>query len=168
MIKKIFFALFAAGLLAGGVYWFVQSRNEEAKIRRTLKSLCEAASKPMNESAAAGMLKLQRLDKLIAPKFRINVNHGMLDGESTPAELSANIARYRPMVRWLTVSMQNVEITISEDGSKADVCFTGTLQAVTKKTGSRINEVRDLYATLQKNADGWLLTKLAINDILEK
>lgn len=122
----------------------------------------------MGESAAAGMLKIQRLDRFVAPKFRLNVNHGMLDGELSPAELSANIARYRPMVRWLTVSMQNPEITFSEDGKKADVYFTGSLLAVTKKTGSRINEARDLYATLQKTDSGWLITALAINDILEK
>lgn len=168
MVKKIFLLLLAIGVLAGGVYWFIESRNEEAKIRRTLKNLCETASKPMGERAAAGMLKLQRLDKFVAPKFRLNVNHGMLDGEMTPAELSANIARYRPMVRWLTISMQNTEITVSEDGKTANVSFTGTLLAVTKKTGSRVNEVRDLCAVLQKTDFGWLVTELAINDILEK
>ena len=160
--------LLAVALLTGGIYWFIQSRNDEAKIRKTIKNLCETASKPMNESIAAGALKLQRLDKIVSARFRLNLNHGAVDGEMTPAELSANIARYRPMVRWLTISMQNTEITISEDGTKANVYFTGTLTAVTKKTGSRINEARDLYATLQKNGDTWLITSLSINDILEK
>ena len=168
MIKKITGIILAAALLIWGTIRFIESRNDEAQIRKTLQSLCGAASKPMNESTAAGALKLQRLDKFVTPKFRLNVNHGAVDGTMTPAELSANIARVRPVMRWMTISMQKPEIAISGDGQKAQVYFTCTLTAVTKKTGSRINEARDLYASMQKTESGWLVAELAINDILEK
>ena len=167
MYRNITLLILGILLLGAGCWFFFRGRGDEAKIRKTLGELCRTASKMQGENAAAGALKLQRLDKMIAPRMKVQIRHSFVDGELTPQELASNIARYRPFFQWLSIEMQDLTISVEEDGKTATAFFTGSLRAE-NKSGSRIHEVRDLTAVLQKSDGNWLLAELSISDILEK
>ena len=72
----------------------------------------------------------------------------------------------RSMFRSCVVDMRDVAITV-EPPDRASAVFTGTLDG-RLNDGKTVNEVRDLYCTLEKRGDRWLITSISVRDVLEK
>lgn len=70
------------------------------------------------------------------------------------------------MLRNCIVDVRDILITI-EAPDRARAVFTGTLDG-RLKDGRAISEVRDLFCTLEKREDRWLITNLSVRDVLEK
>ncbi|MST97272.1 hypothetical protein FYJ85_09485 [Victivallaceae bacterium BBE-744-WT-12] len=165
--KKWLWLLFAVVFALGGVsLWYLGQDSDEAQVRRTLRQLCRISSKYENEKAAVGVMKINGTDKVFAPECRIDFRHEMFGGIYTPAEITSTMARVRSMFRSCVVDMRDVAITV-EPPDRASAVFTGTLDG-RLNDGKTVNEVRDLYCTLEKREDRWLITSISVRDVLEK
>ena len=152
--KKWLWLLFAVVFALGGVsLWYLGQDSDEAQVRRTLRQLCRISSKYENEKAAVGVMKINGTDKVFG-------------GIYTPAEITSTMARVRSMFRSCVVDMRDVAITV-EPPDRASAVFTGTLDG-RLNDGKTVNEVRDLYCTLEKREDRWLITSISVRDVLEK
>ena len=146
--KKWLWLLFAVVFALGGVsLWYLGQDSDEAQVRRTLRQLCRISSRYENEKAAVGVMKINGTDKVFAPECRIDFRHEMFGGIYTPAEITSTITVEPP--------------------DRASAVFTGTLDG-RLNDGKTVNEVRDLYCTLEKREDRWLITSISVRDVLEK
>ena len=165
--KKKFFLVLIPILVLGGIsLWYLTRDNDEVQIRKTLNELCDIASKRANEKNAMALLKINSTNKIFAPECRIDFHHEMFSGTYTPAELTSLLARSRGILKECDVKIRDLAITV-EPPDKASAVFTGLLDA-TMNDGSRVDEVRELFCTLRKIEDRWLIDSMSVRDILEK
>lgn len=165
--RKWFYLILIPILALGGLsLWYLLRDSDEVQIRKTLRSLCDLASKRENEKNAIAMLKLNSTDKVFAPKCRIDFRHEMFAGTYTPAELTSLLARSRGILKNCEIGIRDLSITV-EPPDKASAVFTGLLNA-TMNDGSRVDEVRELFCTFVKIEDHWLIDSMSVRDILEK
>ena len=165
--KKWFFLVLIPILAFGGLsLWYLNRDSDEAQIRKTLRTLCDIASKRDNEKNAMGMLKASGTDKVFAPECKIDFRHEMFVGTYTPAELTSLLARSKGVLRSCEVSIRDLAVTV-ESPEKASAVFTGLLDA-RMNDGKTVNEVRELYCTFRKIEDRWLIDSMSVRDILEK
>ncbi len=154
-------------LILGGIsFWYLTRDSEELKIKRIVHALCSLTSKPENESAAMGALKISKSDEVFAPKCRFEFKYEMFSGNYTPREITANLARYWAMFQWSAVTMSDLQI-LEVNQENASAVFTGFLNGVTAGN-KKIEEARDLYCKFIKTDGNWRISELIIREILEK
>lgn len=156
------FALIAIFLLvkiAGG-------NTPEAKIRRTFRDLCEAASKTESDGSTALLLSARTIQEVFAPETTLELKPSFFSGKYTPEEIAANMVRFRGMFATVKVSARDLEITVdSTDAAQAEC--TGMLNGTTK-SGEQVNEVRDLNCALKLIDGKWRIAGITVREILEK
>jgi len=165
--RKLVWFIFLAVLGLGGVsLWYLNRDSDEAQVRETLRELCRIASRQADEGAGSGLLKMRMVEKVFAPECRIDFHHELFGGTYKVEEIASSLARARAMFRTCTVNFRDLSITI-DPPNRATAYFTGTLDA-RLNDGKTVNEVRDLECKLKKIDNHWLITDIAVRDVLEK
>ena len=106
------------------------------------------------------------VEKVFAPECRIDFHHELFGGIYKVEEIASSLARARAMFRTCTVDFRDLSITI-DPPDRATAYLTGTLDA-RLNDGKTVNEVRDLECKLKKIDNHWLITDIAVRDVLEK
>ena len=169
MVKKKIFSAIAVVLLAAAGYfgwaWFHRNTPENL-ILRQLNELAECASKPAGEGTSGGLLKIHALPSLFMPECELEFRVEMFRGRYTTGELEANLARYRVIFEQVKVGVKDPVVHLeSPDTAVAE--FTGTLNGRTK-TGSRLDEIRELKCRFRLTDGKWLIESMTVRDILQK
>ncbi len=157
-------AAFAAGL---GVWCYVYTRTSpEAQVRKVLRELCESGTKADSDGATSGIIKCRGAMALFAADTELRFGTDFFSGHTNPEEIAANLNRFRMLFSQVTVAMKDVKIKFKSP-EEATVDFIGTLRGVLK-SGSRVDEIRELICTLKKQDGKWRITALRVREILER
>ncbi|MDR0932867.1 MAG: hypothetical protein LBM70_07620 [Victivallales bacterium] len=165
--KKRLIAIAMMLVIVGGIaFWYFNRDSDEKKIRQTIQTLCDIASKRANENPALSLINANAADKVFASKCKIDFRHEMFSGSYTPTELTSILLRSKRVLKSCEIDIRDVSIMLTSR-ERASAVFTGLLDAITTD-GKVVSEVRDLYCTLQKIDDSWLIDSMSVRDILEK
>ena len=166
-LKRVWVTLLVVLALGGVSLWYISRDSDEAQIRWTLKELCRIASKHEGEQTGTLLLKTHAVENVFGPNCRIDFHHEQVFvGNYTLEELQSLLARSRMFFKTCDVEVRDLSITVTPP-DKATVYLTGTLDGVLK-SGTVVNEVRDLKCTLKKLDGHWKITDISVRDVLEK
>lgn len=169
-VKRHKFRLIAGALLLVCAGYFtvktVIGNSPEAKIRKTLNSLCHAASKTEEDGTSAMTIKTLTMYELFAPATSLELRPSTFNGTYSPEEIASNMVRYRALFQYVRLDMRDLFITI-ESPTRAEAEFTGVLDGLLKG-GDRIHEIRELVCSLEYLDDKWKVSAVKIKEILEK
>ncbi len=165
MVKKIVIGVAATILIGVAAFYFLRD-NEVEKIKFQLTELARLASKNENEKTTTTIIKYQSLQKVFGAKCEFRIGIGQFDGIFSNLELvnminHANMYLYSSSLRASDISV----FMIDEAHAQAD--FTGEFRA-RSRGGDYIEEVRFASAKLEKIDGEWLITSIAIQNVLEK
>lgn len=150
-----------------GVWIFFYTRTSpEAQVRKVLRELCESGTKADGDGATSGIIKCRGAMALFAADTELRFGADFFSGHTNPEEIAANLNRFRMLFNQVTVGMKDVKIKFKSP-DEATVDFIGTLRG-TLKSGSRVDELRELICTLKKQDDKWRITALRVREILER
>ncbi len=157
-----------AALAAGfGVWFYFYSRTTpEAQVKKVLRELCESGTRADGEGAASGIVKCRGAMALFAADTELRFGTDFFSGHTNPEEIAANLNRFRMMFSQVAVGMKDVKIKFKSP-EEATVDFIGTLRGVLK-SGSRVDEIRELICTLKKQDGKWRINALRVREILER
>lgn len=165
-LKRFWFAILAMAVIGGVSLWYLNRDSDEAQVRHTLRELCRIASKNEGEKNTTGLLKMRAVETVFAPECRIDFRHEMFGGTYKTEEIAAALARSRTIFRSCDVDFRDLSITI-QPPDRATAYFSGTLDA-RMSDGKTVSEARDLECKFRKIDKRWLITDIAVREVLEK
>ncbi len=134
-------------------------RPEEARIRKTLKSIESILSKQPDEPLASGLIRANRAAEYFSEDCYVRVNGQVIRGK---AELPAVIYQARQSSSAIRISLRDVQITLIDE-NKAKVLLTAYLSADGPFIDSTAAEVEIDMAKLE---GAWKIQKLQTVDVL--
>lgn len=150
-----------------GVWVYFDTRTSpEAQVKKVLRELCESGTKADGDGTTSGIVKCRGAMNLFAAETELRFGTDFFSGNTNPEEIAANLNRFRMLFSQVTIGMKDVKITFKSP-EEATVDFIGTLHG-TLKSGSRVDELRELICTLKKQDDKWRITALRVREILER
>jgi hypothetical protein len=167
MVKKIILLIIVAtGLVAVG-YFFFHTPSESQRIINRLHRLASSISKQGSEGAVTLALKHQTIAALIDAQCSVFIREAMLTGNFTPEEFAAQMLRSRTIFKSIEGKVDYCEVELSADQTTAIISFAVRISGELKN-GRKIDEVRDLQATVKKVDEKWLFSNFEIRQVLEK
>ena len=167
MVKKIVSLIVIAAVLATVGYLLFRSPNESQRIIERLKLLTSNVSKKHSEGAVTMALKHQAIIGLINSQCTVFIKEAMLTGDFTPEEFAAQMIRSRSMFKAIDGQIDDCEVQLNAAQTSATISFAIRIIAELK-SGRKIDEVRDLQATVKKVDGKWLFAGFEIHQVLEK
>ena len=167
MVKKIVLLVIAATVIAAVGYFVFRSPNESQQIINRLNQLTSRISKNSGEGPVTMALKHQAIMGLIDSQCTVFIKEAMLAGDFTPEGFAAQMTRSRSMFKSIKGSVDYCEVQLNADQTEATISFAIRVIAELK-SGRKMDEVRDLQATVRKVDGKWLFSGFEIRQVLEK
>ncbi len=170
-MKKKLIILILVIVAAGGAGWYFWQRNTpQGIIRRKFADLAYAASKESGEKSSALIYKTQMvLPNLFAETCGLEVKEAILGGDYSREEISSKAAMAHKRFSSAALRFFDLEIEVSEQQpDRAKAYFTVNLDGIRAQGGERVNETREMEATLRKIDGNWVFTNFKIREILRK
>lgn len=164
--KRVWLFILAMLALGGASLWYLNRDSDEAQVRQTLRELCRIASKHEGEKNSTGLLKMRAVEGVFAPECRIDFRHEMFGGTYKTEELASALMRSRTIFRSCDVNFHDLSIVMAPP-DRATAYFAGTLDA-RMSDGKSVSEARDLECKFRKIDNRWLITDIAVREVLEK
>ena len=162
--KTILFAvLFILPVIAAYFVW--NNNSDEQKIRQTLIRLASLAEKPDAARPTEFAAKLRIIQTVFTDNINLDFRDIRLSGSYSPRSLEPMLANFRKSFVSTAASMSDEELRI--DKVRADIVFACRFRGK-PKSGTYVDEVRDVTCSLQKTDGVWKIDKVVINDILER
>ncbi len=166
--SKVLSAAVLSLLVAAGVFWLMRSVSDSAKVTKTLKTLCVAASKPAGENPALSALKLRHIQEIFEPKCHFDFRFDAFNGTLNPTEITSHLVRIKGVFRSIDVDISGLRIEFSAPG-EAKALFAGSFEARGREDKGDVSEVRDVVALLKRDAEGhWKIASMSFHEVLEK
>jgi len=158
-------------LAAGAGIWLgialLHRESPELRIRRTIGTLADCASKLPGTGAASSLAKVRTAGELFTDPAMIEIAGTWFHGPMSQVQIQQHLARYRTMFATVQADTEDLAVTmISPDQGEA--VFSGKLRG-RMKTGTFISEVREIRVRLVPDRDGnWRIRTLQAENVLEK
>lgn len=167
MVKKIVLLVVISAVIVAVGYFLLRRPTNEQLIIERLNLLSSSVSKKTGEGAIAMAVKHQTINGLIDEQCTVFIKEAMLAGDFTPEEFAAQMTRSRTMFKSINGKIDGCEVQIDSDQTAATVSFAIRITAELKN-GRKVDEVRDLQATVRKVDNKWLFSGFKILQVLEK
>ncbi len=170
MVNKLFYGVIILLIIIGGIwgYFYFFKPSDQLIIKHNLEKLAEAASKKSGSGTISLVANGNVVDKLIADNVSIQVGYAAVDSSYSKYTFSNQIMKAKTVFSELTFTVYDCNVELSDDKTSATVSFTGAVKGVSKR-GQKINEVKDVVATAEKNADEkWQFSKFSLQKVVYK
>ena len=163
---KLGFIIVALVIISVMAFNFFSEESPEQQIKGQIAKFFNNASKPSGEKSTTAFFKSKAIEKLFAPRCKVDIGLSYFNGSYTPTQVSANAMRCRTMFKHVKFSAHDVEINLtSPDTARVD--FTGSLSGLTKR-GKSIETYKELTCNLQLIEGKWLIYAVSVREIIKK
>jgi hypothetical protein len=157
--------VFAVVAMTAWVGWRWMFPSDEAQIRAALDRLARAVGTQAEDTTLAAIGRLAALSEDLAPDIRVDARAPLapIDGRDA---LVAAVARVRGSVHDLEVRFVDVEVRVDDGQSTARVSATAEARFV-RLAGQRPElDARELDIGFGRRDDRWVVTSIAVVDVL--
>ncbi|MCP3967766.1 MAG: hypothetical protein GY750_00395 [Lentisphaerae bacterium] len=168
MVKLIKYLVIIAVISVAGIFaWkYFFGKSEINVLKNRIYSLASEASKKPGESLPSAIMHAKTVEKFFTDPCQVDVGTHMFSGQYSQVQIGANSIRYRYMFQKVTFTVHDLEVTLTGNDT-AKAFLTAELNGLTK-SGQSVSAFRELECTLVNRDGKWLVSKVAINKIIEK
>lgn len=156
------FAVMAAG--CGG--------GDERAIKNQMSAIAQALTVPAREGELGRITRIASLRAALAENIHVSTGASVRPGAQIPPELVGRdavlglAARWSPPASGVTVEFVDVQVTLGNDGSTAQVYCTA--QATSGPPDQPVIDARELTVGFSKVAGEWLVASVRPEDTLAR
>ncbi len=152
-------------LLVFGAWLLLFKKDDASQIKARFAAFSKEVAKNGVEGATAAVMKSQAIANLFAETCELSIQDSPLTGTYAREEMASHAFNARRHFQNVALSFHELELEVK--GDSAEARFTALLTGDVKD-GDKLQEARDMTATLVKADGKWLFKSFKVREILRR